>query len=371
MVNMSTRIVVNPNLAPITTARLRAIDFFCGAGGVTCGFKQANIDVLGGIDIDVTCKDTYEKNNQTKFLNKDVSAVDRDILTKEFNIAKYDDTLIFVGCSPCQYYTNLKTDKRKSRKSRLLLEDFQEFVDYYRPGYIFIENVPGLEKKRGTPLTRFKKFLTEVGYKFDDGILNAKYYGVPQNRRRYVLIASRVADSISLPLANKKDVVSVRKAIGDKTLFPKIKAGHNDESDFIHSAANLSEKNLRRLRLTPKNGGSRKAWSKIRSLQLDCYKKHDGHTDVYGRMFWSQPSPAITTRFCSISNGRYAHPVQNRAISLREGATLQSFPLDYKFYASGQGAISTMIGNAVPPTLARKIGEQLINSISTNGKIQS
>lgn len=348
---------------------LKAVDFFCGAGGVTCGFKQANIEVLGGIDIDPKCKDTYEKNNGTKFLNMDVSVIDKAILEIEFGISKNDDNLIFVGCSPCQYYTNLKTDKSKSKKSRLLLEDFQEFVDYYKPGFIFIENVPGLEKKKGTPLTKFKKFLIDTNYVFSDGVLNAKFYGVPQNRRRYVLIASRVTHSICLPDPEKEKIISVRSAIGDKKLFPKIKAGHVDESDFIHTSANLSKTNLKRLSLTPINGGTRRSWAKKKKLQLECYKSHVGHTDVYGRMFWDKPSPAITTRFVSISNGRYGHPEEHRAISLREGATLQSFPLKYNFYAGTQGAISTMIGNAVPPTLAKKIGEQLIHSLIKNGKV--
>ena len=348
---------------------LKAVDFFCGAGGVTCGFQQANIEVLGGIDIDTKCKDTYERNNNTKFLNKDVSVINKDILESEFGISKNDDNLIFVGCSPCQYYTNLKTDKSKSKKSRLLLVDFQEFVAYYKPGFIFIENVPGLEKKKGTPLTTFKRFLEESNYVFSDGVLNAKFYGVPQNRRRYVLIASRVTQSISLPEPEAEKVISVRSAIGDYKLFPAITAGHLDNSEFIHTSAKLSDTNLKRLSLTPLNGGTRRSWAKSKKLQLECYKSHVGHTDVYGRMFWDKPSPAITTRFVSISNGRYGHPEQDRAISLREGATLQSFPLDYNFYAGSQGAISTMIGNAVPPTLAKKIGEQLIHSLTNHGKV--
>ena len=350
-------------------SNLKAIDFFCGAGGVTCGFKQANIEVLGGIDIDITCKETYERNNDTKFLNQDVSNVDKRILEREFGISKNDGQLIFVGCSPCQYYTNLKTDKTKSKTSRLLLEDFQDFVEYYKPGFIFIENVPGLEKKRGTPLNRFKIFLKHSGYSYSDGVLNAKYYGVPQSRRRYVLIASRVVKSIKLPEPNKEMVMTVRSAIGDQSIFPEINAGYSDTTDFIHSAANLSETNLSRLQLTPKDGGTRIAWSKRKSLQLECYKDHNGHTDVYGRMFWDKPSPTITTRFCSVSNGRYGHPMQNRAISLREGATLQSFPLSYKFYATSQGAISKMIGNAVPPTLAKKIAEQIIYSLNIDGNV--
>lgn len=341
---------------------LQAVDFFCGAGGVTCGFKQAGIKVLGGIDIDEKCKDTYEKNNSAKFLNVDISKLEKEELSRVFKIRKNQDDLIFVGCSPCQYYSKIQTDKTKAEKTRLLLADFQEFVDYYKPGFVFVENVPGLDKKEGSPLAEFKKFLRRKGYSFDDGVVNAKYYGVPQNRTRYILIASRINDEISIPEPDRKNIKTVKNAIGNKEKFPPIKAGFTDNSDFIHSSAFLSEINLLRISTTPKNGGDRRVW-KDTDLQLKCYKKHEGHTDVYGRMFWDRPSPAITTKFRSLSNGRYGHPEQDRAISLREGATLQSFPLDYNFYSDSQGAIAKMIGNAVPPELARKVAIKIMENL--------
>ena len=333
----------------------KAVDFFCGAGGVTCGFKQVGIEVLGGIDIDELCKETYEKNNNAKFINRNISKLPRHSLKKLLGVIPYDDHMIFIGCSPCQYYTNLKTDKTKSKSSRLLLEDFQDFVDYYKPGYVFIENVPGLDTKGGSPLGKFKKFLKRNNYVFDEGILNAKYFGVPQNRRRYVLLATRTTWKISLPKADKSNIRTVKDAIGDITKFPPIEAGYKDTTGFHHSSAQLSNLNLKRIRSTPKDGGDRRSWAKRKSLQLECYKHHSGHYDVYGRMYWNNPSPAITTRFCSLSNGRYGHPEQDRAISLREGATLQSFPLDYVFHANGQGTIAKMIGNAVPPELAKRV----------------
>jgi DNA (cytosine-5)-methyltransferase 1 len=335
--------------------KLKAIDFFCGAGGVTCGFKQAGIEVLGGIDIDEKCKDTYEKNNLAKFLNVDISKLEKKELSRFFKIKKNQDDLIFVGCSPCQYYSKIQTNKTKAEKTRLLLSDFQEFVDYYNPGFIFIENVPGLDKKEGSPLSNFKEFLEEKGYVFDDKVVNAKYYGVPQNRSRYILVASRIREKISIPAEDRKNIKTVKHVIGNYKVFPAIDAGHKDKTEFIHSSAALTQKNIERIRKTPKNGGDRRAW-KDTELQLDCYKKHNGHTDFYGRMTWDKPSPAITTRFVSFSNGRYGHPEQDRAISLREGATLQSFPLDYNFYSDSQGAIAKMIGNAVPPELARIVG---------------
>ncbi len=340
---------------------MQAVDFFCGAGGVTCGFQQANIDVIVGIDIDKSCKDTYEKNNPgTTFLEADISKLKKGVLERDYGILRNDDEMIFIGCSPCQYFTNLKTNKTKSKSSRMLLEDFREFVDYYRPGYIFVENVPGIEKEIESPLKDFKQFLSENGYIFDDKVINAKYLGVPQNRRRYILVATRVRDFISVPKENKNEIITLKEAIGNTDTFPVVEAGHIDKTKLQHSVADLSDTNLKRLMSTPADGGTRLAWANDEHLQLDCYKTHHGHTDVYGRMFWDKPSPTITTKFRYTSTGRYSHPEQNRALSLREGATLQSFPLNYIFHSKSQNEIARMIGNAVPPRLAKQIGEQLL-----------
>lgn len=336
--------------------KLVAIDFFSSVGGVTCGFKQAGIAVLGGIDIDHTCKETYERNNNAKFLCADVSKLEKDSLKKEFGIKKNQPNLIFIGCSPCQYYSNIKTDKSKSKEGRLLLADFQEFVEYYSPGYVFIENVAGLERDPDSPLGKFKTMLRAKGYYFDEGVLNAKYYGVPQNRRRYVLIASKLRE-LKLPIPEKSAIKSVRDAIGDTTKFPPIKAGERDKSDHLHAAAKLSELNFKRLKITPLNGGDRRDWEYLAEFASDNY--NGSHYDKYGRMCWDKPSPTITTRFNSLSNGRYGHPEQHRAISLREGATLQTFPLNYTFYSNNQGIISKQIGNAVPPLMAKAIAEVL------------
>jgi len=336
-----------------------AIDFFCSAGGVTCGFKQAGINVLGGIDIDNNCKLTYEKNNNSKFLCANISTLNKKELSTFFKIKRKQNNLIFIGCSPCQYYSNIKTNKTKSSQSRLLLADFQEYVDYYRPGYIFIENVPGLDNRTDSPLSRFKNFLSNNNYYFEDGIINAKYFGVPQNRRRYVLIASRVNKNIKLPVCDKNRIITVRDSIGNFEIFKPIKAGTRDRTDFQHSSANLSYINLERIKRTKKNGGDRRDWESDPNLKSKSF--NGSHYDVYGRMYWDKPAPTITTRFISYSNGRYGHPDQDRAISLKEGAILQSFPRDYKFYSDSLVAISKMIGNAVPPELAKRIAESLIH----------
>lgn len=340
---------------------LRAIDFFCGAGGVTCGFNKAGIQVLAGIDIDGSCKDTYEKNNkESKFIHADISQYSPRNLERDVNIKRNDDQLIFIGCSPCQYYTIIQTSKDKSAKSKLLLEDFRSFVDYFRPGYIFIENVPGLESHDDSPLQSFKQFLNENGYVLDEKVVNACYYNVPQSRKRYVLVATRVQKIIQVPSERVNKSMTVRNFIKD---FPAISAGHRDDTRLQHSCANLRDINLTRIKRTPVNGGTRLAWKDDPNLQLSCYKNKDKmFTDVYGRMYWDLPSPTITTKFFSLSNGRFGHPSQNRAISLREGATLQSFPRNYKFQSESIETIARMIGNAVPPNMARKIGQGLINN---------
>jgi DNA (cytosine-5)-methyltransferase 1 len=347
-----------------TAKQLKAIDFFCGAGGVTCGFKLAGINVIGGIDIDPKFKNTYELNNKNSiFVNEDVSNLKPSRLKQFLPVSKNDDHLIFVGCSPCQYFSNLKSDKRKSKAGRLLLEDFKEFVLYYKPGFVFIENVPGLRTKAGSPLHRFKATLKKEGYTFDQKVLNAKYFDVPQKRRRFILVATRILEKIELPkqIKSKNKIKTVADAIGDYKIFPQVNHGYKDQTDFQHSVARLTDLNLKRVETTPKDGGTRRAWKNDRTLQLECYKDHEGHYDVYGRLFWNKPAPTITTRFIHTSTGRYSHPEQNRAISLREGATLQSFPLNYKFHSSSQGTIATMIGNAVPPKLAEAIGESILN----------
>jgi len=349
----------------VQDTNLRAVDFFCGAGGVTCGFKNAGIEVLGGIDIDSKFKDTYEINNNAKFINEDVSNLPVKNLAKLLPIKRNDDNLIFVGCSPCQYYSNLKSDKTKSEVGRLLLDDFKKFVLYYKPGIVFIENVPGLETKIGSPLDKFKTELAKKGYVFEQNVLNSKYFEVPQNRRRFVLIATRLGEKIPLPKQKLKNIPTVKEAIGDYSTFPVVDHGHRDNTFFQHTVARLSETNLKRVLKVPVDGGSRKAFENDKELQLECYKDHNGHSDVYGRLAWNKPSPTITTRFIYTSTGRYTHPEQNRGISLREGATLQSFPLDYKFHSTNQGAIATMIGNAVPPKLAEAIGQSLITYWNT------
>jgi DNA (cytosine-5)-methyltransferase 1 len=348
---------------------LKAVDFFCCAGGVTCGFRQAGIEVLGGIDIEEDYKKTYEKNNNgAKFIQADIAKLSPRSLHKKLGIKKNMDNLIFVGCSPCQYYTTIQTDKTKSQKSKLLLEDFKRFVEYYNPGYIFIENVQGLDTKEGSPLSNFKNFLSLKGYVFDEGVVNAVDYNVPQNRKRYLLLASRLHCNIAVPKGNSK-IKTVRSAIDAMDAIP---AGYRDTSSLKHWTAKLETINLKRIESTSKNGGTRLEWKDNPKLQVPCYTDKDNiFPDVYGRMHWDLPAPTITTKFHSISNGRFGHPEQNRALSLREGAILQSFPMGYNFYSESIAVIARMIGNAVPPQLAKSVGTKFIISHQTLSHAES
>lgn len=343
---------------------LQAVDFFCSGGGMSFGLQQAGIDVIAGVDFDLDCKETYEANIKgAKYILVDVKKLKEKDLLKEINIKKNDDNLIFVGCSPCQYWTIIRTDKKKSQKSKNLLYEFHRFIKYYNPGYIVVENVPGiLNKHKESGLDKFVKDLEKQGYTVHYEIVNLNKYGIPETRKRFSLIANRITNKKIFPMPNNS-CPTVVDFIGEKNGFSKISAGHKDNTDFIHTVAGLSDINIKRLKLTPKNGGTRQVWANT-DLQIDAYRKKGNisFNDTYGRMSWNKPAPTITTKFFSISNGRFAHPEENRAISLREGATLQTFPKTYKFIGNSIATIARMIGNAVPPFFAKQIGKTIIKN---------
>ena len=340
---------------------LKAVDFFCGAGGMSYGLAQAGINVLAGIDNAVECKETYSLNNDpAKFLEYDIGKLKPKKLQSRLGIEVYDDDLILVGCSPCQYWSKIRTIKKKSEKSAFLLKEFQKFVKYFQPGFVILENVPGLYKDSKSYLPTFLRFLEAQGYSYAHEVVNSFYHGVPQRRPRYLLIATRLDLSVTLPPPQEPKGLHLRDFIGSDNGFPSVEAGHSDPTDFMHTAAALSEDNLKRIKVTPHDGGTRLSWKDDPELQIDAYKGKDNcFRNVYGRAFWDQPAPTITTRFNSLSNGRFGHPEENRAFSLREGATLQTFPKDYVFRCSNMSGIAKQIGNAVPPVLAQKIGTHI------------
>ncbi len=332
----------------------QAIDFFCSGGGMTNGMRQAGIEVIAGIDFDKDVKDTYEMNNPgSRFIHADVFDLSTNDLKKKLKLVRNDDNMIFIGCSPCQYWSIIRTNKEKSKQSKDLLKEFHRFVKYFRPGFVVVENVPGLERKSSeSGLDEFVRDLKNNGYKVNYGVYNLNEYGVPQTRKRFSLIASRIVEKEIIP-AKSKIKPTVRDFIGENNGFKKIPAGYRDDSEFMHTVSSLNEENLLAIKKTLPGGVPAK-----KRLRF----KGNGFKDSYGRMEWDKPAPTITTKFFSLSNGRFGHPEEDRALSLREGATLQTFPKNYKFKANSKAAIARMIGNAVPPEFARRIGEAIVKA---------
>lgn len=346
-------------------SNLKAVDFFCSGGGMSSGILNSGIKVLAGIDYDNTCKETYLANIKgAKFIHADVFEYKEETLEKELNLQKNDDNLILIGCSPCQFWSIINTDRKKSAKSKSLLIEFKRFVEYFNPGYVVVENVPGvLRRKDESGLEDFIIWLEANGYAVHHGVHNVVDYGVPQSRRRLTLIANRVNNNVLEPVKYKGKLKTVYDVIGEHNGFPKVEAGHKDETEFMHSVAGLKQINIDRLNLTDKDGGSRISYANNEDLAPNCHKNDTvNFKDTYGRMWWHKPSPTITTKYFSISNGRFAHPEENRAISIREGAVLQSFPNDYKIKATSIANAARMIGNAVPPKYAASIGKAIIKN---------
>lgn len=328
---------------------ITCIDLFCGAGGLTRGLLDAKIRVIRGVDTDGAVKETYERNNAgAEFVQADIRKISpSDIMDG----VDRRGGLLLAGCAPCQPFSK-HAPKNVRDKRRSLIKCIGSLVESILPDYVLIENVPGfLENNRHR--IAFLKTLRDNGYHKDEQVVDAKDYGVPQTRRRYVLLASRKGP-ISVPKGRAKPK-TVRDMIGN---FPEIEAGLNDSPEVKnHVSSGLSDKLLERIKLTPPDGGSRR--DTPRNLWTGCHLNHTGHTDTYGRMRWDEPAPTLTCRCISLSNGRFGHPEQHRAISVREAAAIQSFDNDYVFYSSMSNN-AAHIGNAVPPRMAKVLGKAIV-----------
>lgn len=339
---------------------VKVVDLFCGVGGLTCGLKKAGLDVVAGFDSDDTCKYAYEFNNKAEFVCADISNLDSNEIKKFYT---QNDIKILVGCAPCQTFSK-QTNKYKNRihdKKWTLLNYFAKHINNVEPDIISMENVPELIKF--DIFDNFKNNLIDKGYHVSYKIVNCSEYGLPQKRKRLVLLASKFGDiNLIEPNIHKK-----KKTVADvlKNL-PPLKAGEVDAKDPLHRCPKLSEINIERIKQS-KPGGTWRDWDE--SLLLECYKKPSGATysSVYGRMSWDTPSPTMTTQFYIYGTGRYGHPEQNRALSLREGAILQTFPRNYKFVKDGTQitykVLGRQIGNAVPVDLGKIIGESIKNHL--------
>ena len=353
--------------------RVKVFDFFSGCGGASCGFRDAGMDVVFALDFDPYSKRTYELNfPSTHFELKNIRETPISEVSSILDAQK-PNPVLFCGCAPCQPFTkqNRKQLEQEGDDRKSLLSRFAEFVEVCKPDIVFIENVPGLEEEKLStePFGGFLESLRSTGYnhvKYSK--VRAMKYGIPQCRCRLVLLASRHGP-IELPFetngpgTGSPNYETVRKWIGN---LPRIDAGEEHATVLNHRAAGLSERNLERIRSTPEGGGHRD-WPE--QLQLDCHKNTTGYSDVYGRMSWDRPATALTTRCNSYSNGRFGHPDQDRAISIREAACLQTFPRDFRFEGS-LASMARQIGNAVPVRLATIIGRHINRHLKEVGVLR-
>jgi DNA (cytosine-5)-methyltransferase 1 len=329
----------------------RATDLFSGCGGLTEGLKCAGFDVVSAVEIDPLAVATYSANHP------EVHVIPRDIATvnaTELRVGKRGIDLV-AGCPPCQGFSRVRRRNRPEAAAdprNGLMGEYQRFVEELDPAAVFLENVPGIECDE-----RFQRFLArleELDYYVTWDILELSEYAVPQRRRRVVVLAGK-GFRIPLPRRARK-TRTVRKAIGDLS-------DPAASSNPLHNRITQhDEQALARIRAVPKDGGSRRSWPQ--GMRLQCHGTFDGFQDVYGRMAWDEPAPTITGGCINASKGRFIHPEQDRAITLFEAALLQSFRRRYHFSLErGRHAAAEMIGNALPPVFAEKVGRCIAGAL--------
>lgn len=342
--------------------KIIGVDLFCGAGGLTRGLLDSGILVSAGLDIEPTCKYAYETNNGAKFFSKDITSLTGSELQSMY---AEGNIRLLAGCAPCQPFSTYSQgrDVKKDKKWPLLYA-FARLIKETTPHLVTMENVPDVVKHK--VYHDFVATLKKQGYNVWADTVHCPDYGIPQTRNRHVLLASKLgAISIIQKTHNPANYITVRQVLSAKRL-PRLKAGSESKIDRLHKAAGLSELNMKRIKAS-KPGGSWKDWPE--NLIATCHKKPSGRTysSVYSRMSWDAPAPTMTTQFFGFGNGRFGHPKENRAISLREGAIFQTFPEWYQFADEDTpiqiSTIGKMIGNAVPPLLGRVIGHSFIRHV--------
>ncbi|MZG45119.1 DNA cytosine methyltransferase [Dickeya dianthicola] len=337
---------------------MRVIDFFCGCGGASKGFEQAGFDVALGIDFDKSAAESYQANfPNTEFIHDDIRNIKVKHIAEKVPDWK-DSDLVFCACAPCQPFSAQNKKRNSGDERRSLLGETKRFIRAFRPAYLFIENVPGIQSVKlveNGPFAGFLHFLERFDYQYEYRVVSSEFYGVPQQRKRLVVLA-RLNGKPTFPAhthgTENTPFATVRNYISQ---LPPLQAGESDPDDPLHAAAVIEPINIERLKHTPE-GGNRHNWPQ--QLWLKCHKSYDGHTDVYGRMSWDAPCKTLTTKCTSISNGRFGHPdiTQLRAITFREAALLQTFPENFQFKGN-RVSKSRQIGNAVPVLLAKCFAE--------------
>lgn len=348
------------------------IDLFCGVGGLTHGLLKEGFKVEAGIDFDLSCKFAFEENNESNFIHADITNLDSSVLE---GLYPKNSRKILVGCAPCQPFSVYNARKEEETLNNdddpkwKLLYSFGRLIEEVRPEIVSMENVPQLVRFNGGKVFNdFIKHLENNNYVVSWEIVNAQDYGVPQRRKRLILFGSKHGKIEILPKTHNAKSITVRDAIGH---LPPVDDGVSHPSDPLHIARKLSPLNKRRIQAT-REGGFWREWDE--SLWLDCHKRMKGekYNSVYGRMKWDDVAPTMTTYCTGLSNGRFGHPEQDRAITLREAAIIQSFPPNYNFINPAVKfspvTIARHIGNAVPVGLGRMIAKSIKNHlISLNG----
>jgi DNA (cytosine-5)-methyltransferase 1 len=342
-----------------------AVDVFCGVGGLTCGMRAAGLPVVAGIDFDESCQYAFEHNNEARFLHRDVTTIKSQEVA---DLYPADSMRILVGCAPCQPFSQVPGEREDKEGKWRLLYSFADLIEKVNPAVVSMENVTQLAgHKEGVILKDFIKKLEALGYEVTKYRVNAAHYGVPQRRYRLILFASKFGKvELIEQTHDDKTALTVASAIQQ---LPEIKGGTAHSDDSLHIARKLNPINERRIKATPE-GGDWTAWPSELLEGLDCRKTKEGKkfTSAYGRMSWQEPAPTLTTFCTGLSNGRYGHPKQDRAISLREAALIQSFPASYSFVKKDEtpriGILARHIGNAVPPKLGEAIALSILKHLT-------
>jgi DNA (cytosine-5)-methyltransferase 1 len=335
--------------------RFTAVDLFAGSGGLSAGLRRAGFRVLGAVEMDALAVKSYRMNHPAvRVWEMDIRKLSAARMMENLGLRRGELDLL-AGCPPCQGFSTLRTwngaKRNRDPRNNLLLEMLRA-VRVFLPKAIMIENVPRVMKSK--PFRNLCKALLRLGYEVNWAVKDAARYGVPQRRKRLILMAGR---GFHISFASEcNQGRTVRDAIGWMA-----KAGRS--GDPLHDMPEIrSDKVLRLIRDIPKNGGSR--LDLPRSRQLKCHKRCNGFKDIYGRMAWDDQAPTITSGCFNPSKGRFLHPEEDRAITMREAALLQSFPQDYRFAASaGKQAIALMIGNALPPEFVRRHALEILKAL--------
>ncbi|WP_329007674.1 DNA cytosine methyltransferase [Micromonospora rifamycinica] len=344
------------------TVKISAVDLFCGVGGLSYGLKKAGVGIAAGFDIDPACEYPYQANVRAPFRKKDVRDLDADELSAMWPKGAIR---VLAGCAPCQPFSSYRRGTDTSQEAQWpLIDEVSRLVEGAMPEIVTMENVPRIGS---TPIFQaFVAKLEELGYRVRYESCYCPAYGVPQQRRRMVLVASLLGE-IRVPKGGVgvADYPTVEQAIGE---LPPLRHGETDPADRLHKSRSLTPINLKRIQ-SSKPGGTWEDWQE--ELRAPCHRRSSGSTfrNVYARMVWDEPSPTITTLSYNFGAGRFGHPEQDRAVSLREAAILQSFPRDYEFVAPGKpvqfAPLGRLIGNAVPPKLAQAVGEAIVQHVET------